>query len=91
MEQWDVGLAQLFKPPQSVQTVSLGAVLSVEPLTVQLGDYLLDSGHIAVSSRVNDLIVAEKLQAGDSVMLITANFQTFYAMDKIGGGLLDTD
>ncbi|MDU0200169.1 hypothetical protein ACYEXS_19705 [Paenibacillus sp. MAH-36] len=91
MEQWDVGIAQMFKPQQNIQAVSLGSILSVEPLAVQLGDYMLDDGHIALSSRINDLIVAEKLQAGDSVVLLTADFQQFYAMDKIGGGLLDSN
>ncbi|MFH5182941.1 hypothetical protein ACHHV8_10085 [Paenibacillus sp. TAB 01] len=91
MQRWDVGLARLLKQPPGVQAVSLGVVVSVSPIRVSLGDFLLEADQLMLSSRLNDLVVADRLSVGDAVVLLTSNFQQFVVADKIGGGLLDTN
>lgn len=75
-----------------VQPIWLGTVVSVHPLSVRMGQLLLDAGALKVDPRCvyvpkkNEPANPHLIATGDEVLLATADGQTFVVICKVVRG-----
>lgn len=64
--------------------IRLGKVLSASPLKVDVAGTTQEAGRFYIARRLLDSRqTGETLQAGDRVLMLTEDDQTFYLMDKV--------
>lgn len=84
---WEYELAKEIKnKPRISNNALIGKVAAAAPLKVSLheGAVFVTGSALYVSSRVSELVAAEKLAVGDTVLCLSLASGKFAVVDKVG-------